>query len=258
MRGILAKAAVHLSWLRPTQQQHYTLLAARHHGRALPEFRSTLQRLDAHNYSAVIAYSFSLVWCAFARHTMSSTDGLISQNPRKDDWLPEWFSLLRGSCVLVNSCRVWIKTGTHVLPELGDSFSSSQSLDNDRILDLTIRLVPLSEPSLCEKVLSTLRHSFALASMHDQNTPLRNAVNFWIGALPDQYLILLKGGEPWALVVMAHFCVLVHRSETRWFMKGHAAQLLQKIVERLGNSWEEYLQWPCEEVGVAPVILSNP
>lgn len=30
MRGILAKAAIHLSWLRPYRKQRYAILAAKH------------------------------------------------------------------------------------------------------------------------------------------------------------------------------------------------------------------------------------
>lgn len=253
MHGVLAEAAVHLSWLRPQQRQHYNLLAAKHHRLALPDFRSTLDSINESNYSALIAYSFSLVWCAFAKFISPPTAGSTIKPSDHNGWLPEWFSLLRGSCIIVESCKVWINDGIHVLPQVDNSAEFWQSLDHRRIAALRSKLVPLSKSRLCHDVLSLLHHSFALASMRHYNTPLRNAINHWISKIPNDYMRLLQKGEPWALVIMAHFCILVYRSETLWFMKGHAARFLQSISDRLEESWQQYVQWPHDEVGVTEI-----
>lgn len=54
--------------------------------------------------------------------------------------------------------------------------------------------------------------------------------------------------DPLALIVLAHFCVLFHRSETHWFMKGNGARLLQSISERPDIRWHEYHKWPLEDI----------
>lgn len=101
-----------------------------------------------------------------------------------------------------------------------------------------------------ETVLSTLRESFTRASVQALNTPLSNAMNSWVGCLPDEYMVLLQASEPWAIVALAHFCVLVHRSETVWFMKGNANQLLQQIIDNLKEPWGVFIEWLRKECGV--------
>lgn len=78
--------------------------------------------------------------------------------------------------------------------------------------------------------------------------PLRNAINYWAGALPNDHIAFLQKEDPLALIVLAHFCVLFHRPETHWFMKGNGARLLQSISERPDIRWHEYHKWPLEDI----------
>lgn len=251
MRGILAKAAIHLSWLRPSQKAHYTSLAANHHGAALPEFRSNLQKLSEQNFRALILYAKGLLWCSFSGfgtfHPCEQTNSFETD----DDWLPQWFNLLRGSCQVVECCKPWIEKGSYFLSPPPDDLSFFlSSADNHRLAALKRTLVPLVESSLCETVLSALQGAFARASMRHHNTPLRNATNFWVGTISDEYLSEVRKQEPWALVVMTYFCILVYRSETQWFMRGHASDLLLSILKRLPPQWKAYTSWPREEIGI--------
>ena len=249
MRGLLAQAAVHLSWLRPGRSAHYTSLAAKHHSVGLPAFRTALDHLDESNHLALIIFSKGLVWCSFAWYDSASrAEQTSSTRSRHGDWLPPWFHLLRGSCLVVNACRAWIRRDLHILPpRLVDV--GGDGAESGRIAALQRQLKPLVHSPACEPVLSALGEAFNLASMHHHNTPLRNAMNFWMGALPNDYLDELHRSEPWALVVLAHFCILVSRSETRWFMEGHGKALLRSVLQRLGPAWTPYVQWPCKEVG---------
>lgn len=247
MRGILTKAAVHLSWLRPSRKEHYTLLAAKHHSIALPHFRSALAVMDRKNYYPLIVYSKGLVWCSFA--WCEPFSGLTRMTPSEENWLPSWFYLLLGSCLIVKSCKSWIESGSHLLlPALDDLTEYSKSSDCIKMLTLISSLDALSGSSVCPMVLSALSEAFARASMRHHNTPLRNAINFWVGMLPNDDLDSVHKGEPWALVVLAHFSVLIFRSETRWLMKGHARRLLGLILLRLKSTWLQCVQWPLMEV----------
>lgn len=257
MHGILAKAAIHLSRLRPARQRHYFLLAAKHHGHALPEFRSALQEINEDNYSALITYSFTLVWCAFAGYPVSFASEGVLQSIGGVRWLPGWFCLLRGSCLIVQSCAAWNRSATHVPPQADDWSTFLRSHDNHRLNVLRADLMSTSQAPTYGRILSILHHSFILASMHHQNTPLRKAINFWVGNLPSEYFRELQREDPWALVLMAHFCIIVHRSETRWFMRGQAAQLLQAIVDRLHGSWHRHILWPIEAVGLHAKGVKN-
>lgn len=248
MRGILARAATHLSRLRPSRQSHYAMLAASHHDKALTDFRTTLQNMNESNCNALVLYAKGLVWCALASHDPYDDP---SVRPISDEeWLPQWFYLLRGSCQIVNASKDWLGDSPHAIYLQGSPTDFSDSPDDHQIAALLSELQPMFESTSCEMVLMTLREAFARTSIRPQNTPYRNAINLWVGALPDDYIKSLQQKEPWALIALAHFCVLFHRSETVWFMKGHGTRLLVTIIENLDIAWRRFVQWPCEELQI--------
>lgn len=250
MRGLLAKAAVHLSWLNASRRQHYLQLAAKHHCAALPAFRSALDGMSEANHFALIVYSKQLVWCSFAWYDASSHRDQSTLGSSGSNWLPNWLLLLRGSCLIVKACTPWISKDTYVLPSrLGDASTYHNSPDRRQLLELRSQLIAVLSPA-DDFVLQALEEAFALASLTHENTPLRSAMNHWVGALSNDYIAALQQGEQVPLILLAHFCVLVSRSETRWFMKGHGLALLQSINERLNDRYKQYIGWPCAEVGL--------
>lgn len=184
MHDILAQAALHLSWLRLAQQQHYSSLATRHHGLALPQFCLTLQHLNESNYDALLAYSFSLVWCAFATRAAPLTDEGIRDKSDMGRLIPEWFSLLRGACLIIRLSRPWIVHSSQSMPRIPPPAAFLQSSDHLQLTALSARLTPIVVSPLCVFMLSAIHHAFSLAFMQNHDTPMRNPVNFWIGSLP--------------------------------------------------------------------------
>ncbi|KAF7536408.1 hypothetical protein G7054_g4545 [Neopestalotiopsis clavispora] len=167
MRGILAMAATHLSWLKPSQQAHYAMIAARNHHAALPEFRSCLQDINKQNCYALVAYAKSILWCSFSGFR-SSHSYKIGQN-----WFPEWFRLMHGSCHLVEISKPWIKEGPHVHQEVESTVDTSSSLPDDhrlsilmsRLSHLTFRVIamqscPYNAPGcLCKGLCAPSEHA---------------------------------------------------------------------------------------------------
>lgn len=247
MHGILAMGATHLSRLCPSRQAHYVTLAARNHDTALPGFQSALENINPENCHALILYSKSLLWCSLASD-VSSKETKIELGT--DKWLPQWFYLLRGSCHIAEFFRTMTKDWSHGVHRTNSVFDYSKSPDDEQITALTSQLLLVTQSASCEIVLTALRQAFARAYQHNDNTPFRDAINFWIASLPETYIQSVQKKEPWALVVLAHFCVLFHRSEKVWFMKGHATRLLLSIIEFLDTSWRRFVEWPCQELGI--------
>lgn len=247
MHGILAMAATHLSRLRPSRQKHYSVAAARHHENGLPDFQSALQDINRTNCHAVMSFSKTLLWCSIANGGSYNEQRNSSS---RENWLPQWFHLLRGSCLVVETSRPWIQDGPHVLYDLDDTADCSKNPDVQQISKLMSQVPQLTDHPLCMTVLAVLRESFARASMHHHSTPVRNAINFWISSLPDEYIELLQGKELWALIVLAHFCVLFYRFETAWYMKAQATRLMLMITESLDPTWKRWIEWPGQEVGI--------
>nr|POE56491.1 sterol uptake control protein 2 [Quercus suber] len=248
MHGMLAMAATHLSRLRPASGSRYAIMAVRHQIASIADFRAALPSLNQNNYQALILYAKSLLWCSFATDEDCESQIALQSN----DWLPRWFWLLHGSCQVVESARSWINDGPHTLYKPDRRiYETSPSSDDCRIGE-TMRqiLARIGSDSMCSLVFTNLREAFARASLDQESTPLRNGMNTWVGSLSGGYIQLLRDEEPWALVALAFFCVLVDRSETVWFMKGHAKPLLVSIITRLDTTWRHHVDWPVAELGL--------
>ena len=99
-----------------------------------------------------------------------------------------------------------------------------------------------------------LCEAFSRASMTDRNTPVRNAINQWVGSLPQTYIVLLRQRKPRSLVILAFFSVLVHQSETVWFMEGNAKRFLLLIMHLIDEKYRCWTRWPCSAILPAPPI----
>ncbi|KAI9701736.1 MAG: hypothetical protein M1820_006364 [Bogoriella megaspora] len=255
MHGILSMAAVHLARIRPARQEEYLLIASRYQNLALPAYRSAVQHLDARNCHALVAFSKGILWSAFAYPPCIVSPGFAIDVDEDGDWLPNWFHLLYGSCMLVKAARGWIEAGPHphLVNLLIAPLEPAVDSDTQHILDFVAHLNMISgdvgeTESLTIEIETDaalrLCNSFAIAAMSDQNTPLRNAVNAWIESLPPAYLTMLQNKNPRSLVILAFFCVLIQRSETVWYMQGNAKRLLLVIEQNLDSSYMPWIHWP--------------
>lgn len=254
MRGILAVAALHLGHLLPDQRASYDLKASTHQEIALKSFQDTLARVDESNCHALFAFSCLIVVMAFA-------------SPRKDDPQTEilhWFHLLRG-CSSVLELH-WGPLRQSFLSPLLDEMSTQSTkaahevADTDRIIDLH---------SLCRDPTQSREESQAYASAihallgvfiqasvlrsHGQESVLASFV--WPINLPPKYLELLGEQRPEAMVILAHYCVLLHWAsigEDEWFLKGWAKYTLDTIKALLGESWHHSLAWPETIIDATP------
>lgn len=246
MHGLLAMAATDLANLRPARRDHYSWLAAVHHDNGIPAFRSALARFELHERFAVILYSKSILWCALASTVEGDYAGVAVEEGGA--WLPQWFHLLRGSCQIVLASRHHARR--FELPQLEGEEMYANNVDDERFVAL-MDAGPLVDASpVFLPTVSVLREAFARSGVQPQNTPLRNAVNFWAGSLTDEYVAAVQDREPWALVVMAHFAVLVHRVEGGKRTPGHAQVLLMEILSMLKAKWRPYVEWPCSELQI--------
>ncbi len=71
----------------------------------------------------------------------------------------------------------------------------------------------------------------------------------WPLSASDGYIKLLRERHPAALVVLSHYCVVVHATESKtWFTRGWASKVIRAIEATLPPEWAEMIQWPLESV----------
>lgn len=110
-----------------------------------------------------------------------------------------------------------------------------------------------SARSVLDHTLHMLRRVFVVVTTNEIIEP-QAATLSWPIIIPDVYIQMISQRNPHALVLLAHYTVLLKRNEERWWIKNKAEELLQKIVLELqrlpdAQQWMEWIQWPLGEVG---------
>ena len=248
LRGILAASALHLSYLHPEYKQSYDLKASTHQGLALTLFQETLSHVDESNCQALFAFSCLLVIIAFASSSKKDASDLQTD-------VLHWFHLLRGGNSVLTMHRETLANSlfSSLLNEMKhtENTSAHKVKDADRIIGL-IKVCCLSEHD------AEVSQAYALA-IHDllstfiQASMLRNrgeasllASFVWPVNLSPKYLELLTEQQPEALVILAHYCVLIQwcDEDQEWFVAGWARFMLDTIKASLPEDWLPSIAWP--------------
>ena len=246
LRGILAVAALHLGYLLPDMRSAYELKASTHQEIALQSFQDTLARVDESNCHALFTFSCLIIIMAFA-------------SPRKEDPQTEilhWFHLLRG-CNSVLQLHWDLLRNSFLSPLLEEmSYTVTKAAhnvpDTDRIMDLqTVCCNPAQQSREVSQAYQLAIHEllkvFIQASVvrsRGEGTVLATLV--WPINLSPKYLELLAEQQAEAMVILAHYCILLHWAdeEDEWFLRGWARYTLDTIKASVGESWHESLAWP--------------
>jgi len=270
--GLLACAALHLAHLNPPERRRYQMIAACHQARGLPPFRGLLSAPTEENCDAILAFANLLVVHCFAAEEQDAEFFLLKDN--RDSTLlsgmPDWLEVIRGSCTMFS--HVWATMRTGLLKPLIDETMSDEALpiipDNPehsaRLKQLLTLPVLGNNPPTGEilgetmtaysTALITLARAFGSAQAAKDNGifTMWTAVSIWPARISMEYLDLLRRKEPAALVLLAHYCILLAPLEKSWYMSGFRRRLLHRIYFQLDEDWRKWLDWPFAEAGLIP------
>ncbi|EXJ62543.1 hypothetical protein A1O7_02981 [Cladophialophora yegresii CBS 114405] len=250
LRGILAVSAFHLAYLYPERKAEYELIGTRHQSLGLTEFQETLAHVDETNCHALFAFSCLLIVLAFASSAKEKPEDFTRD-------VLHWFYLLRGANIVLNMHHETIRCSflKPLLDEMAhmETTAAYRFPDTDQITKLfrvcnspehdkeTAQAIDLAIHSL----LSTFVQASLLKTRGD-GTVLATFV--WPINLPPRFLDLLSEKQPEAMVILAHYCVLIHWGESikedTWFISGWAEYMLETITESIPDVWHEQLEWP--------------
>ncbi|KAL1969762.1 hypothetical protein VTN77DRAFT_8315 [Rasamsonia byssochlamydoides] len=253
MHGILALSALHLIQLNRGSDRckDYVELATSHQSLALALFRKELNNINPSNCQAMFAFSSIATVLAFA---FAQSTGVQSLPPI--DEMVQIFNLCRGIHGILETAREWIK-GSWVSSLLAFGWSTKPGCLPQEVCDKIASIFKLNadlertgfsveEQAACEHAISELSVSFEkIYSGLDSVTVFR-----WPVVLKPLYISLLRDRRPMAIVVLAHYCILLHTLDNRWWLKGWTHQLLHSIYSLLDSSWREFIRWPIEAIGL--------
>lgn len=172
-------------------------------------------------------------------------------------------------------CEVWGRIGTGPVRALADSWETLVRLvqyPHQPILDFFLAIPP---QDWVENVQGPYRDSalalsrtFSCLDALDKVSPL-DVIRFWPVQNHNAFLELLSQWHPSALILLAHYCIILHRVGSRtWYLENGPINIMSTIMRQLDPCWHRYIEWPLREIGwtlsmeekskdlsVAPLIL---
>jgi hypothetical protein len=68
----------------------------------------------------------------------------------------------------------------------------------------------------------------------------------------EAFVPLLRAQKQEAVAILAHFCILLGKMESQWWLQGWGTHLLSRAWEILDQDHRLWIQWPIEELGWVP------
>lgn len=249
LRGILAVSALHQSYLKPHLKSDFDVQASTHQSIALHSFQETLGNVNETNCHALFAFSCIIIVLSFASSSKDKASDFQTD-------ILHWLYLLRGCNEVLKLYRDTLRSSflKPLLDELhyAENHTAHNIEDVDRIMDLFSLCNPASlgdkeRSQACTLAIHALLSTFVQASIlrnRGEGTVLASFV--WSVNLPPKFLDMLSEKQPEALVILAHYCVLIYWGEIQdtWFLVGWARYMLDTIKELTPMQWHEHLRWP--------------
>jgi hypothetical protein len=257
MHGILACSALHLAYSEPEQEQTHIIRAATHQNHAMPLFRSAIANPNDENCYAILAFSHLLVIYSFASEKQD--DRLFLVAPDRLEVLPSWLYFLRAGCEML--CSVWHQLETGPVRALVSAWEVPIIISDDSkasLVDYFFSIIPSrsSEDAWTEEECKIYRDAavelelaFSCTRALGQTFTTWDALRIWPIRISVDYMNLLGTRHPGALILLAHYCILLQKLEPQWYFEGRASSLLSNVLSYLDTKWYSHIKWPLKEVG---------
>jgi hypothetical protein len=256
--GIIAISALHMASLVPNRKQELHKSALAQESVALPSFRACFSSPNKDSIHPIFAFAGAIVYYIMASPDEVGRKGGRCRIPSRNDEYPHWFQAIRGLMALLANHWERLCRGPFG-PLLLDNPVPDYSLRNtdDEQLEKLEGMFPSPTDSstsleakqdahkieICREALTELRKVYQLIAIR---TRLSNEAWFrvWIGNISQEFVELIFDRDPRALVILAHYCVLIKRHDHVWYLKGLGPGLLENIRQAIGDEWQSWIEWP--------------
>ncbi|GKZ18811.1 hypothetical protein AbraIFM66951_009514 [Aspergillus brasiliensis] len=242
---MLGLSAIHLSVVRPENGKWYRRHAAQLQTHALEIYNQ--RGLEVNQESSVPLFLFS---CFLGMHALC--DVLVHREDASfDEFLERFVHCLRlqlGIRVVVSS-STWQALQESVLKEPLQNGAIMFDWDTKLGFELAELLRHIEAAKLGDAITSTYRGAIQTLQM-SLNAALRGSlknisgVTGWPVIVSPEYVEHLAMQRPEALVILAHYAVILHWHRHLWLFGDGGRYLIESISKHLGPSWAEWLEWP--------------
>ncbi|EED19544.1 conserved hypothetical protein [Talaromyces stipitatus ATCC 10500] len=242
--GILSVSALHLSCFKAKEHQSmYLKHAAFHQTRGLTLFREALQAVGPWNAKAMFAFASLVTVYAFG-----SSYSQESADPIQD--LYQVLVLIRGTSEIVSRfSQTLLESDFAPLLRVSEqrneiSADTKAALTRLRTLNSSLQEGPESH-KVHRKAIEDLEEMF---SMSTAGVASITASGRWAVRLPPLFLEYLQERRNLTLVILAHYCVLLHHLRQHWCIAPWAARVSEAIWNVLDDRGRESIQWAMDQI----------
>ncbi|KAH8727988.1 hypothetical protein GQ44DRAFT_702487 [Phaeosphaeriaceae sp. PMI808] len=264
LHTILALAALHLSRLEnpySTSCTEYCLLADKHYDAALSNFRVTIRDIDHTNWEAVLMFAgtqfpYSWTTCVSAGEDLELAFNNFLTNieltRRIRPMVTSFYNEMRNSKL----SQLIPDDVKGVNWEVKEAPTTTELVQLRRFSQVVHQLYPPDIIDAYGYAIHVLELSFAVAAA-SSNPPSDALLKIWIHFVPDRYVELLSERQPGSLIILAHYAVLLRRSERYWFLEGVAEQILNIANTLIPTEWKTWLEWPSAQIRGSPKVSAS-
>lgn len=252
LHAVLALASLHLSRIDQTLRETYLQQAGKHHDAGISLFRNDIQNIDETNYEAVLffaailnPYSTAISMSAIdANHALDSILQSFALTRRLRPMVWQFHSTVLASRFI----RLIPKDTQGIDWERTELPVNTELVKLRKFSDVVQQLYP---PDILEAYGSAIRLLdlvFEQVASQLPNLPSHALVKMWVHMVKPRFLELLSERQPGALIIFAHYGVLLKRIDHYWFLEGFAEQVLHIADTFVPGEWKSWLDWPREQI----------
>lgn len=263
LHAVLAIAALHLAYLRPSRKAFYAARGSMHHELGLRIATSLLPHISDINCTSL--WLFSCLAGIFAMASPRKPEDFLLVNSKG---LADWMVLMRGISSIIDSSEqklfsgplgLVFQSGHHRFKlRSSEPFMIGSAHDNE------VQLLQQRILNSCVDPTHTEAYTMALAEMRKSlNTLYGSSKTYeasdafiWVFRAPEAYFVLLQEQEQNAICIFALFCLLLHKLTMYWWAEGWSVHLMNQVCRLLDESHRSWVKWPIEQIG-GMVILKD-
>jgi hypothetical protein len=254
LHAILAISALHLSRLESDSRSIFLVQAERHHHAALTRFMSEVSDINGSNFQPVLAFSF----VTFPYSWAISTDGGTSMDHAFDSILSSVVLTRRVRPIVQNPALFhaittselgcMIPKDIHVVDwHASESPAETELVQLRKFAEVIHHVYP---PDIIEAYKSAIHLLELLFSRTatSTNPPSDAVLKQWVHHVSVRFIELLSEKQPGALIIFAHYGVVLGRSLHYWYFEGVDALILRVAEHFVPTEWASWLDWPKQQI----------
>lgn len=261
LHGILAVSALHIAYLHPDKKDKYNHLASHHQDLAFPALNKATTNITPENANNVFAASTLVMVSNFASFRSSAELVFPLTQTSTNEGASNWIICLRGCSSIAWTAQAHIEAGplgflltqgraleTALQSGARPSAEDEESLKqiSEIVLNLPSTKIETStdEMETYKDAVERLRNMLAASAQNLSSIMQRAITSIWPATVSNTFIRLLSEKRPPALIIMAHYCLLLANINGCWYLEHRGLHLFQSVERELGNEWIAYIEHP--------------